>query len=83
MAGYVVLGIGFGVLMHAAGFGLLWTLAMSLLIFAGSMQYVGVGLLAGGASVITTILTTITYHHTAFSIGRCIGGMCGSGLPLL
>ena len=59
MAGYVVLGVGFGVLMHAAGFGLLWTLAMSLLIFAGSMQYVGVGLLAGGASVITTILTTI------------------------
>ena len=70
MAGYVVLGIGFGVLMHAAGFGLLWTLAMSLLIFAGSMQYVGVGLLAGGASVITTILTTIMVNarHLFYSI---------------
>ena len=59
MAGYLVLGIGFGVLMHNAGYGLPWSLAMSLLIYAGSMQYVGVGLLSGGAAVITAILTTV------------------------
>ena len=70
MAGYVVLGIGFGVLMHAAGYGLLWTLAMSLLIYAGSMQYVGVGLLSGGASVVTAILTTVMVNarHLFYSI---------------
>ena len=51
MAGYVVLGMGFGILLRAAGYGPLWALAMSLLIYAGSMQYVGVGLIAGGASV--------------------------------
>ena len=70
MAGYVVLGIGFGVLMHAAGYGILWTLAMSLLIYAGSMQYVGVGLLSGGASVITAILTTLMVNarHLFYSV---------------
>ena len=48
MAGYIILGIDFGILAHKAGYGLPWALAMSLFIFAGSMQYVGVGLLAGG-----------------------------------
>ncbi len=59
MAGYIILGIGFGILAHNAGYGILWVLSMSLLIYAGSMQYVGIGLLAGGASVLTVILTTI------------------------
>ncbi len=70
MAGYIVLGIGFGILLRNAGYGILWAFAMSLLIYAGSMQYVGVGLLAGGASVITTILTTIMVNarHLFYSI---------------
>lgn len=70
MAGYLVLGIGFGILMHNAGYGTLWAFAMSLLIYAGSMQYVGVGLLAGGASVITTIITTIMVNarHLFYSV---------------
>ncbi len=50
MAGYIVLGMGFGILLRNAGYGVLWAFAMSLLIYAGSMQYVGVSLLAGGAS---------------------------------
>ena len=70
MAGYVVLGIGFGILLRDAGYGLPWAFAMSLLIYAGSMQYVGVGLLAGGASVISTILTTfmVNARHLFYSI---------------
>ena len=70
MAGYVVLGIGFGILLRSAGYGVLWAFAMSVLIYAGSMQYVGVGLLAGGASVITTILTTLMVNarHLFYSI---------------
>lgn len=54
MAGYVVLGTGFGILMRNAGYGVLWTAAMSAFIYAGSMQYVGVSLLTSGASVLTT-----------------------------
>ena len=70
MAGYIVLGIGFGILLRNAGYGTLWSFAMSLLIFAGSMQYVGVGLISGGASVITTILTTVMVNarHLFYSI---------------
>ena len=70
MAGYVVLGVGFGILLHDAGYGVMWSFAMALLIYAGSMQYVGVGLLAGGASVITAILTTIMVNarHLFYSV---------------
>ena len=80
MAGYMVLGIGFGILLRNAGYGVLWALAMSLLIFAGSMQYVGVNLIAGGASIITTIFTTIMVNarHLFYSISM-IGKYKDSG----
>ena len=70
MAGYIILGTGFGILAHSAGYGLLWSFAMSLLIYAGSMQYVGISLMAGGASVLTVILTTVMVNarHLFYSI---------------
>ena len=70
LAGYVVLGIGFGILMRDAGYGVLWTAAMSLFIYAGSLQYVGVGLLTGGASVLTTSITSLMVNarHLFYSI---------------
>ena len=70
MAGYVILGIGFGILLRGAGYGFWWSLAMGALIYAGSMQYVGVGLIAGGASVLTTLLTTVMVNarHLFYSI---------------
>lgn len=45
MMGYIVLGIGFGILFEKNGYGLGWALAMSIFVFAGSMQYVGIGLI--------------------------------------
>ena len=59
MAGYIVLGIGFGILLKDAGYGLFWAFIMSLTIYAGSMQYVAVPFLASGASLITVALTTL------------------------
>ena len=32
MAGYIILGIGFGILLNNAGYGVLWAFAMSALI---------------------------------------------------
>ncbi len=58
-SGYMVLGMGFGILMQSKGYGVLWTFAMSALIYAGSMQYLAVDLLAGGASLISAALTTL------------------------
>ena len=59
LAGYLVLGMGFGILMHANGYGVGWSFAMSLLVYAGSMQYLTVDLLAGGASVISAALSAL------------------------
>ena len=36
MAGYIVLGIGFSILLQKAGYGLLYSLAMAVVIYAGS-----------------------------------------------
>ena len=59
MTGYLVLGIGFGILMQEKGYGILWSLAMSVFIYAGSMQYLAVSLLTGGVSLVTAALTTV------------------------
>ena len=62
MTGYLFLGFGFGILMHQSGYGLLWAGAMSLFIYAGSMQYMAVSLLTGGAGLLTAALTTLVVN---------------------
>ncbi len=59
MAGYLVLGMGFGILLEANGYGVWWAFCMSLFIYAGSMQYVAVDLLTGGASLLAAALMTL------------------------
>jgi len=70
MAGYIVLGMGFGILLSGKGYGPFWAFLMSTIIYAGSMQYVGVGLIAGGASLLSTFLTTLIVNarHLFYSI---------------
>ena len=59
MAGYLILGFGFGIIIKANGYSIALAAAMSIFIYAGSMQYVAIGLMTGGASLITTALTTL------------------------
>lgn len=59
MAGYIVLGIGFGILFHSHGYGLIPSVLMAALVYAGSMQYVAISLISGGASLITMAITTL------------------------
>lgn len=59
MAGYLFLGLGFGILLESKGFSFLWAFFMSIIIYAGSMQYAAIDLLAAGASLITTALMTV------------------------
>lgn len=59
MTGYIVLGMGFGILLKTKGYGVWWALAMSVFIYAGSMQYLAVSLLTSGASLIATAITTL------------------------
>ena len=59
MAGYIVLGMGFGMLLAAKGYGVTWAITMSVFIYAGSMQYVAIDLITGGASLISAALMTL------------------------
>ena len=60
LAGYIFLGIAFGLLMNSHGFGLPLVLAMSIFIYAGSMQFVAVDLISGvPTSLLTVALTTV------------------------
>ncbi len=59
LTGYITLGIAFGILLRTAGYGLFWALGMSIFIFAGSLQFVGIGLLTSGASLLSVALTAL------------------------
>ena len=59
LSGYLVLGIGFGLLCQSSGFPWWTGVLMSLIIYGGSMQFVLVGLLTSGASALTAALTTL------------------------
>lgn len=56
ITGYIVLGVGFGILLQDKGYSAWWSLAMAALIYAGSLQYVGIDLMASGASLISAAL---------------------------
>ena len=56
--GYLFLGTAFGAMLAQAGFGPVWALAASGLIYAGSLQFVMVPFLAAG-SLVTVALTAL------------------------
>lgn len=59
MMGYLFLGFAFGVLMQSKGFSFIWAVLMSLLIYAGSMQFVAINFLTGGTGIISIIMLTL------------------------
>lgn len=70
LTGYLVLGMGFGIIMKTNGYSVFTAFIMSLTIYAGSMQYVAIGLLASGASLLTVALTTfmVNARHIFYGI---------------
>lgn len=59
MLGYIFLGIAFGLLLQDAGYHFGWALLSSVVIYAGSMQFVLVSLLTGGASLFYAAVMTL------------------------
>lgn len=59
LTGFAFLGIAYGILMRTQGYGLLLTAAMSLIVYAGSMQYLAVSLFAVGFDPVGTFLLTL------------------------
>lgn len=59
MTGYLVMGMALGLLMADKGYGWWWSALMGLTIYAGSMEFVAVNLLSGGATLISTAIMTL------------------------
>ena len=69
--GYIFLGMAFGVLLNEAGYGPVWALCSSLFVYAGSMQFIMVSLLAAGAPLYTVAVTTflVNARHIFYGLG--------------
>lgn len=59
LAGFLVLGIAYGVLMQTKGYGPEWSVLMSAVAFCGSMQYVAITLLTTAFNPIQAFLMSI------------------------
>ncbi len=67
--GYIPLGLAFGILAQKAGFDVLDIALMSVVVFAGSSQFIAAAMLSGGAAPISIILTTfmVNLRHVLMS----------------
>jgi 4-azaleucine resistance transporter AzlC len=62
LTGYIVLGAAYGILMDSKGFSLFWILFASVFVYAGSMQFVTVALLAAGFDPLGAFLMTLAVN---------------------
>jgi 4-azaleucine resistance transporter AzlC len=58
-AGFTVLGAAYGILMNSRGYGVGWTILMSLCVFAGSAQYIAVTFLTTVFNPVYALLLTL------------------------
>lgn len=58
MLGYIFLGMAFGLMLNNAGYHYLWAFAISLCVYAGSLQFLMVTLLSGGAGILYSAMMT-------------------------
>lgn len=67
--GYMPIGFAYGVLAKDAGLSIVETVLMSIFVYAGSGQFIAVGLLASGASAFTIVFTTflVNLRHLLMS----------------
>lgn len=60
--GYIVLGMAFGILLNQAGYGVLWAIATSTFVYAGSMQFALIGFLGTPISLLSVVLMTFSIN---------------------
>jgi 4-azaleucine resistance transporter AzlC len=70
--GYIPIGLAFGVLAQKAGLHPLEIGAMSLLVFAGSSQFVAISMLSNGAGTIPIIATTFAVNSRHFLMSSAL-----------
>ena len=74
LAGYLALGTAFGLLLNSIGLGVFWAAAMSILVYAGSAQFLAVSLIAGGTSLPQVALLTFLLNFRHFFYGLSMVG---------
>lgn len=74
LAGYLALGTAFGLLLNGIGLGVFWAAAMSILVYAGSAQFLAVSLIAGGTSLPQVALLTFLLNFRHFFYGLSMVG---------
>ena len=69
-AGYISLGIGFGLFAFSQGFEWWWATVTALIVYSGSMEFVAVGLIIGSAPYLTTAITTffVSFRHLFYGL---------------
>lgn len=70
LMGYLAIGIAFGLMLEAIGYNFIWAFFMSLTVYAGSGQYLGVSLLAASAALGEVALMTllINFRHLVYGL---------------
>lgn len=70
LMGYLSIGIVFGWMLSSIGYMPLWSVAMSLTIYAGSGQYLGVDLLANASPLADVAFLTlvINFRHLVYGL---------------
>ena len=87
LTGYVCLGLAYGVLMSASGYGPLWSVLMSAAAFCGSMQYAVIPILAAGFEPLQAFLLTLMVNarHVLYGLSMLerYRGLGWARLPLI
>lgn len=86
MVGYLFLGAAYGILMNVNGYGVWWTLAVSVIVFAGSLQYLGVTMLASMVHPLTAFMMALMLNARHLFYGISMLGKYGAvkrGKPYL
>ena len=70
LMGYLAIGIAFGLMLQEIGYNFIWAFFMSLTIYAGSGQYLGVTLLSAAAGLGTVAVMTllINFRHLVYGL---------------
>lgn len=70
LMGYLSIGIAFGLMLEAVGYNVIWSFFMSLTIYAGSGQYMGVELLRDGAALTSVAMLTLilNFRHLVYGL---------------
>jgi 4-azaleucine resistance transporter AzlC len=86
LAGYLMLGMAYGILMSDKGFSILWTFLMSAVVFAGALQYASITLLASTFNPLLAFLLAllVNIRHLFYGISMLdrFKGLKGKGFMI-